>query len=129
MSAKLYIKPELKDIDKIAMGRRIRSQREHLEMTREDLAFATDISPKFIMEIEYGEKGVSLNNFYKISQALDVSCDYLISGAYENEELDARVCRIAENIIEPLKDCTPKELEFMEKMAVSYKALLKETKK
>lgn len=126
MAPNLYTKPELKELDKTAMGRRIRIQRDFLNMTREDLAFATDLSPKFIAEIEYGNKGISVGNLYKLSQVLEVSCDYLMGGAISGKDMEEKVSRIAENIIEPLKDCTPKQLEFMEKVAMYYKESMKE---
>ena len=129
MSAKLYTKPELKELNHIHMGRRIRTQREHLDMTREDLAFATDLSPKFIAEVEYGNKGIALGNLYKISQVLDVSCDYLIAGAYTGVELEEQVSRIAEDVIEPMMGFSPDEVKFIESVATSYKALRKKLNK
>lgn len=123
MAARIYIKPELKEFNRKHMGRRIRTQRELLEMTREDLAFATDLSPKFIAEIEYGNRGISLGNLYKISQVLDVTCDYLISGSYTGVELEEHVNRIAEDVLEPMVDFSPDEVKFMESIANSYKIL------
>lgn len=125
MAAKLYIKPGLKELNHIHMGRRIRSQRELLSMTREDLAFATDLSPKFIAEVEYGNKGIALDNLYKISQVLEVSCDYLIAGAYTGVELDEHVAKIAEDVIEPMVDFSQEEVKFIESVTNSYKNLRK----
>ncbi|HIV79775.1 MAG TPA: helix-turn-helix transcriptional regulator [Candidatus Avanaerovorax faecigallinarum] len=125
MAARIYIKPELKEFNLKHMGRRIRAQRELLEMTREDLAFATDLSPKFIAEIEYGNRGISLRNLYKISQVLNVTCDYLISGSYTGVELEEHVSRIAEDVLEPMVDFSPDEVKFMESIANSYKILRK----
>ena len=51
---------ELKELNQIAVGRRIRTMREARGMSREALAEIVDISPQFIADIEYGNKGMSI---------------------------------------------------------------------
>lgn len=73
-----------------AIGIRIRYTRELNHYTREDLAECAEISSKFLYEIENGQKGLSATNLLKICQALDVSCDYILTGVNKvkcNEEL------------------------------------------
>lgn len=73
-----------------AIGTRIRYTRELNHYTREDLAECAKISPKFLYEIENGQKGMSATNLLKICRALDVSCDYILTGENKvkcNEEL------------------------------------------
>lgn len=72
------------------IGSRIRYIRELNHYTREDLAEYAGISSKFLYEIESGQKGMSAVNLLKICQALEVSCDYILTGKTEytcNEEL------------------------------------------
>ncbi len=62
------------------IGDRIRELREIQNYTREALAEKVDISAKFLYEIEVGKKGFSADTLCRISQALSVSCDYIMLG-------------------------------------------------
>ena len=55
---------KLKEIDMKMMGRRIRTQREAIHMTRNQLAAKLGVSGKFIADIEYGDKGMSIQTLY-----------------------------------------------------------------
>lgn len=48
--------------------------------TREFLAEKADISPKYLYEIEIGQKGCSAYILYRLSEALDIRMDYLLTG-------------------------------------------------
>lgn len=63
-----------------AIGSRIRQTREKNHYTREELAEYAGISSKFLYEIEKGQKGFSATSLLKICKALDVSCDYILTG-------------------------------------------------
>lgn len=72
------------------IGERIRYTRELKRYTREDLAEYADISPKFLYEVESGQKGMSATSLLRICNALEVSCDYIMTGTSEkicNEEI------------------------------------------
>ncbi len=62
------------------IGIRIRRLREAQHETREGLAEKADISAKFLYEIETGKKGFSAEILCRLSQALSVSCDYIMLG-------------------------------------------------
>ncbi len=66
--------------DHIEIGERIRELRESQNYTREGFAEKADLSSKFLYEIEAGKKGFSADTLCKISQALSVSCDYIMYG-------------------------------------------------
>lgn len=68
-----------------SVGTRIRYIRELNHYTREELAEYAEISTKFLYEIESGQKGLSATNLLKICQALDVSCDYIMTGKVEHK--------------------------------------------
>ena len=53
---------EFKELNKSAIGARIRKRRELLGLSREELAEQLGVTAKFIGDIEYGEKGVSMKN-------------------------------------------------------------------
>ena len=48
-------------LDRLAVGVRIREQREKLFMSKKDLAEKLNISLRFLDEVEGGSRGVSLN--------------------------------------------------------------------
>ena len=66
-----------------AIGKRLKSRRVTLEMTREKLAARAKISDKFLYELERGNKGMSAQTLLKLSRALDVSADWLLEAADE----------------------------------------------
>lgn len=61
-------------------GNRIRELRERKGYTREKLAEYSNLSTKFLYEIETGQKGFSAKTLYKLSEALSVESDYIIHG-------------------------------------------------
>lgn len=90
----------------IQVGARIRELREIQHYTREKLAEKVDISAKFLYEIESGKKGFSAETLCRISQALSVSCDYIMLG----EEKEHRG---TEKIICVLEMLEPKQVSRM----------------
>lgn len=114
-------KGELREIDLKAMGRRIRAQRESIHMTRNELAVKLGVSSKFIADIEYGDKGVSIQTLYKMTQALNLSADYILMG--DTAAVDGRdpeMERLKENILGPLSTCNKEQLRCMEQIARYY---------
>lgn len=63
-------------------GIRIRFLREEKRYTREYLSELADISPKFLYEIENGQKGFSADTLYKLAEALETNADYILFGEY-----------------------------------------------
>lgn len=61
-------------------GIRIQKLRDQRGYTRESLAELADISNKFLYEIETGKKGFSAIVLYRLAEALDVTCDYILTG-------------------------------------------------
>ena len=66
-------------------GERIQIMRNMRGYTREELAELAGISPKFLYEVESGKKGFSAAVLYHICKALDVDCDYILTGESEKE--------------------------------------------
>lgn len=69
------------EVELLMMGERIRKNRELLGMTRDQLSEKMGITTKFLSDVEYGYRGLSLKNLCKISQILGVSADYLLLGS------------------------------------------------
>lgn len=116
---------ELKHLDQIEMGRRIRRQREFLDFTREELAGHLGVSSKFIADVEYGEKGISIKNLYMLSQILEVTADYILAGERDGNADEVEKDRLREGILEPLKVCDAQQLKCMEQIAKFYVEAIK----
>ena len=70
------------------LGLRICKLREHRKLTREKLGELSNISDRFIYDIETGQKGMSAETLYKLSQALNVTSDYLLFGLENNNNFN-----------------------------------------
>ena len=77
------------------LGSKIRKVREQKGYSRECLAKLCDISTKHIYEIECNGKGFSVIVFYKIANALEVSCDELLELSFSSVKSDIDTLRYA----------------------------------
>lgn len=62
----------------IDLGRRIREERQKLNLTQEKLSEAVNVSTTYIGQIERGERCPTLETLLRISNSLGVSIDYLL---------------------------------------------------
>ena len=69
-------------MSRVEIGNRIKELRAVKNMTREELADRSEISSKFLYEIELGKKGLSADTLVKIANTLSSSCDYIMTGEY-----------------------------------------------
>lgn len=99
-----------------SMGVRIRIRREELSITRDKLAEMMDITPKFMGDIENGERGCSLKNLAKLSNILMLSTDYILLGG--TDKLSDQV------IVQTFNKCPDSKkmylLEIVNKIICSY---------
>ncbi len=66
-------------------GQRIMALRKDRGLSREKLADLTDVSTKFIYEIEIRGVGFSSGVLKRIAKALDVSTDYILFGKVNSQ--------------------------------------------
>ena len=111
---------KLRQLDFHKMGKRIRKRRESLNMNRETLAEQLEVSPQFIADIEYGNKGISIKRLYILCQVLQVSADYVLAGERENEEDNEDLMRAREKVMGILCKCDARQLDGIEKIASIY---------
>lgn len=111
---------ELKELNKAAIGMRIRQRREILGLSREELAARLGVTAKFIGDIEYGDKGLSMKNLYRLKQILGVSADFLLEGLEEGVTEEKERTMLQENILGSLSVCSARQLGVMEKIARLY---------
>ena len=62
------------------VGKRLRSQRENLQMTREQLCELIDVSPQYLSQVERGVKGLSLEKLLVMCDGLGLSTEYVLRG-------------------------------------------------
>lgn len=68
------------------MGQRIALRRKSLSWTQEQLAEKADLSPQFISYAESGKRAMRPENLLKISAALGVSADYLLTSEVSQKD-------------------------------------------
>ena len=80
---------------KIAIGKRMKTRRNELHLTQEQMAEKLDISVKHYGGVERGMAGLSIENFIEVSDILGMSLDYLIKGEPEtNDRMPNRIQEI-----------------------------------
>ena len=99
-------------MDWLAIGARIRRQREYLGYTREQLAENLDVTPKFCSDIELGAKGMSIPTLCKISKLLRLKTDYILFGKRE--------VKFSEPLSLLLESCTDKERVYAEQLLKTF---------
>ena len=62
------------------MGKRISERRKKMGLTQEALAEKGDMTTQFVSYAESGKRAMRPENLLKISSALGVSADYLLTG-------------------------------------------------
>ncbi len=95
-------------LDFTAIGSRIRKCRELQGLTREEFAEQINVSPRFVYDIELGNKGMSIDTLVSISEALHISNDYILSGTDNDEHsvLSPDLCALMEQ-------CPPRQQEHL----------------
>lgn len=116
---------EMKELDKAAMGIRVRKIREAKKMTRENLAEKIDVSTNFIADIEYGKKCPSVKKFYLLCQALGTTVDYLLGGNVYAADLDDEAAETCKEILNILRECDAKYLESIRDISAIYVDVMK----
>ena len=74
----------------LAMGIRIAHRRRMINMTQEQLAERMNVSVQMVSNMENGNKAVRPDNLLKVSEILDISADYILTGReseYESSRL------------------------------------------
>ena len=100
------------------VGNRIKTRRKALGLTQESLAEKSDVTTQFVSYAESGKRAMRPENLVKISNALEVSIDYLLTGdiidkdllmmSNKLEKLTPSQIRIIESIIEECHKLYPK---------------------
>lgn len=76
-----------KDLCLQEIGQRIIERRKKLGLTQEALAETGDMTTQFVSYAESGKRAMRPENLKKISNALGVSADYLLTGDIVDKDL------------------------------------------
>lgn len=83
------------DVNLIEIGKRIQNRRKQLALTQEQLAEKMNVSIQMVSNLERGNKAIRIDNLINLSQILDVSTDYILTGKETQEDNSILTKRIA----------------------------------
>lgn len=89
------------------LGKRIREERQRLNLTQAQLAEDIDISDTYMGAIERGERSLTLDTLVKLVNRLGVSVDYMLSDSVRD-----RNANIINQFLQ-ITDCQPLERKQM----------------
>lgn len=95
-----------KELDLLEMGQRIIERRKKLHLTQEALAEKGDMTTQFVSYAEAGKRAMRAENLLKVSQALGVSADYLLTGDIVDKDLLI--------LSDKLRKLTPEQVRIIE---------------
>ncbi len=95
-------------VDYVAMGKRIRKQRELKGWTQSELAYRVQMSNTTISHIEVGTGKPELNTLVKIANVLGVTVDMLLC-----ESMDASDKAYKYELIDYLSECSIEEVRLV----------------
>lgn len=71
------------------IGERISRRRKLMGLTQEQLAEKMDVSIQMISNLERGIKAIKIDNLVRLSEILNVSTDYILTGHQSPGDLDS----------------------------------------
>ena len=77
------------------IGKRISDRRKALGYTQEQLAELMDVSIQMISNLERGNKAIRIDNLLKISNILDISTDYILTGEQNENEITKKLNKLS----------------------------------
>ena len=90
------------------MGKRIMVRRKSLRMTQEELAERLGVSTQMISNLELGKKAIRPENLAKVCSVLNLSADFILTGANTQSPVD--------EVAEKLVQLTAEELQMVSDM-------------
>ena len=75
-------------MDYLRLGKRIREERQRLNLTQAQLAEDIDISDTYMGAIERGERSLTLDTLVRLVNRLGVTVDYILSDSVSGNDLN-----------------------------------------
>lgn len=107
-----------------AIGARIRSYREAQGLARDQFSEAINVTPRFLYDIELGNKGMSLDTLANIGNTFHVSTDYILLGTTPKEQNT-----ITPELIALITQCPDSQQEHLTEIIKHFIATLREYNK
>ena len=80
--------------DLVKIGQRIQVRRKQRGYTQEQLADLMNVSIQMVSNLERGNKAIRIDNLIKLSEILEVSTDYILTGKETADDIGALNTRI-----------------------------------
>lgn len=100
------------------IGKRIYERRKQLRLTQDELAELAGVMPQTISSSERAKTALRPENVIRISQALGISTDYLLTGSVTGDDL--------QHLSDKLSCLTPAQYRHFEDIIDSFLATVKE---
>ncbi len=78
----------MSEMDLILIGKRIQTRRKQKGYTQEQLSEMMNVSIQMISNLERGNKAIRIDNLIKLSQILEVSCDYILTAQETPKDIE-----------------------------------------
>ena len=76
-------------VDLVEIGKRIQGRRKQMGLTQEQLADKMDVSIQMVSNLERGNKSIRIENLIRLSEILNISTDYILTGKETAEDMQA----------------------------------------
>lgn len=86
----------MNEADLTGIGKRIQIRRKQQGYTQEQLAEMMNVSIQMVSNLERGNKAIRIDNLINLSQILDISTDYILTGKETKYDIQALTTRIAQ---------------------------------
>ena len=90
-------------IDLNGIGKRIQNRRKQQGYTQEQLAEMMNVSIQMVSNLERGNKAIRIDNLINLSQILNVSTDYILTGKTTADDIRVLTSRISKLAIKERK--------------------------
>ena len=100
-------------LDPEAMGKRIKERRTLLHFSIEQLAEQTELSPRYLQELESGRRCPSLKTADLLAHCLNMTVDFLLHGAQEEDTE-------ASSLEDLVRSCPPGQVENLERLVAVF---------
>ena len=86
----------MNNADLNGIGKRIQNRRKQKGYTQEQLAEMMNVSIQMVSNLERGNKAIRIDNLINLSQILDISTDYILTGKETTDDIQALTARITQ---------------------------------
>lgn len=109
------------NLNYVAIGKRMKTARNNINMTQETLAELTEFSVPHISHIENGKTKLSLPAIVAISNVLGTTVDELLC-----DNINKNEAYIQSELLQVLSDCSRSELKIITNIVSMMKAFIRE---